>query len=153
MEAIKLENRIMDALKTAMKAKDEAALRTLRAIKAAILVEKTAEGFSGEMTETAEQKMLQKLAKQRRDSLEIFTQQGREDLAATEREELAIIEQFLPQQMTEAELEEAISRILTETGASTPADMGRVMGMASKSLAGRADGKAISEIVKKMLAR
>ncbi len=153
MEKTSLENRIMEALKTAMKAKDEAALRTLRAIKAAILVEKTSEGFSGEMTEAAELKMLQKLAKQRRDSLEIFTQQKREDLAATEREELAIIENFLPQQMSEAELEAEVRRILTETGASSPADMGKVMGLASKSLAGRADGKAISEMVKKMLAR
>lgn len=153
MEKISLENRIMDALKTAMKAKDEAALRTLRAIKAAILVEKTSEGFSGEITEAAELKMLQKLAKQRRDSLEIFTQQNREDLAATEREELAIIENFLPQQMSEAELEAEVRRILTETGASSPADMGKVMGVASKSLAGRADGKAISDMVKKLLAR
>lgn len=148
-----LETRIMDALKTAMKAKDEAALRTLRAIKAAILVEKTAEGFSGELTEAAEQKMLQKMAKQRRDSLQIFTEKGREDLAATEREELAIIEQFLPQQLNEAELESEVSRILAETGASSPADMGKVMGIASKALAGRADGKAISEMVKKLLAR
>lgn len=148
-----LETRIMDALKTAMKAKDEAALRTLRAIKAAILVEKTAEGFSGELTEAAEQKMLQKMAKQRRDSLQIFTEKGREDLAATEREELAIIEQFLPQQLNEAELESEVSRILAETGATSPADMGKVMGIASKSLAGRADGKAISEMVKKLLAR
>ncbi len=143
----------MDALKTAMKAKDEAALRTLRAIKAAILVEKTAEGFSGEMTESAEQKMLQKMAKQRRDSLQIFTEKGREDLAATEREELAIIEQFLPQQLTEAELESEVSRILAEMGVASPADMGKVMGVASKSLSGRADGKAISEMVKKLLAR
>lgn len=153
MEKTPLENRIMDALKTAMKAKDEAALRTLRAIKAAILVEKTSEGFSGEMTEAAELKMLQKMAKQRRDSLEIFTQQGREDLAATEREELAIIENFLPQQMSEAELEAEVHRILEETGASSPADMGKAMGVASKSLAGRADGKAISDMVKKLLAR
>ena len=148
-----LETRIMDALKTAMKAKDEAALRTLRAIKAAILVEKTAEGFSGEMTEDAELKMLQKLAKQRRDSLEIFTQQGREDLAATEREELGIIEQFLPSQLTETELETEVSRILAETGASSPAEMGKVMGAATKALAGRADGKAISAMVKKLLAK
>ncbi len=148
-----LETRIMDALKTAMKAKDEAALRTLRAIKAAILVEKTSEGFSGEMSEEAELKMLQKLAKQRRDSLEIFTQQGREDLAATEREELAIIEQFLPSQLSEAELETEVSRILSETGATSPAEMGKVMGAATKALAGRADGKAISAMVKKLLAQ
>jgi uncharacterized protein YqeY len=148
-----LETRVMDALKTAMKAKDEAALRTLRAIKAAILVEKTAEGFSGELNEAAELKMLQKLAKQRRDSLEIFSQQNREDLAATEREELAIIEQFLPQQMSAEELEAEIRRIIIETGATSPADMGKVMGAASKSLAGRADGKAISDMVKTQLAQ
>ncbi len=148
-----LEIRIMDALKTAMKAKDEAALRTLRAIKAAILVEKTSEGFSGAITEDAEMKMLQKLAKQRRDSLQIFTQQNREDLAATEREELAIIEQFLPQQMSAEEIQKEIARIISETGASSPADMGKVMGMATKALAGRADGKAISAEVKAQLSK
>lgn len=148
-----LEARIMEDLKTAMKAKDEAGLRTLRAIKAAILVEKTAEGATGEITEATEQKMLQKLAKQRRDSLDIFTKQGREDLAAIEREELAIVERFLPQQLSLNDLRTELQGIIQQVGAVGPADMGKVMGAASKALAGRADGKAISETVKALLAQ
>lgn len=148
-----LEARVMDELKTAMKAKDEAALRTLRAIKAAILVEKTAEGATGEITEATEQKMLQKLAKQRRDSLDIFVKQDRPDLAATEREELAIIERFLPQQLSPDELRTELQGLIQQVGAKGPADMGKVMGAASKALAGRADGKAISETVKSLLAQ
>lgn len=136
-----------------MRAKDEAALRTLRAIKAAIIIEKTAEGASGEITEATETKMLQKLAKQRRDSLDIFQKQNREDLAAKEREELAIIEKFLPKQMTTEELTEALKGIIAQVGAASPADMGKVMGVASKQLAGLADGKAISEAVKQLLAQ
>jgi len=147
-----LESKVMEQLKEAMKAKDEVALRTLRAIKAAILQEKTSEGFSGEITEAAEMKMLQKMAKQRKDSLDIFTQQNREDLAAKEREELAVIEKFLPQQMSAEELRAAIQEIVAQTGASSPADMGKVMGVASKQLAGKAEGKAISEMVKAVLA-
>ncbi len=148
-----LETRIMEELKTAMRAKDEAALRTLRAIKAAIIIEKTAEGANGEINEATEQKMLQKLAKQRRDSLDIFEKQNREDLAAKEREELAIIEKFLPQQLTADELLTELRAIIAQVGAKTPADMGKVMGVASKQLAGRADGKAISEAVKQLLAQ
>lgn len=147
-----LELKVMDELKNAMRAKDEAALRTLRAIKAAIIIEKTAEGATGEITEAQEQKMLQKLAKQRRDSLDIFVKQNREDLAAKERDELAIIEKFLPKQMDAAELEAAIQAIIAETGAKSPADMGKVMGVASKQLAGKIDGKAISDTVKRLLA-
>ncbi|HEY9177890.1 MAG TPA: GatB/YqeY domain-containing protein [Flavipsychrobacter sp.] len=146
-----LEARIMDEMKTAMKAKNEAELRTLRAIKSAILLEKTS-GSGTEMTEADELKMLQKLAKQRRDSLDIFQQQNREDLAAKEREELAIIERFLPQPMTQEELEAALKDIIAQVGASSPADMGKVMGVASKQLAGKADGKTISETVKRLLA-
>lgn len=142
----------MDELKNAMRAKDEAALRTLRAIKAAIIIEKTAEGASGEITEATELKMLQKLAKQRRDSLDIFEKQGREDLAVKEREELAIIEKFLPAQMSEAELTAALKEIIAQVGAASPADMGKVMGVASKQLSGQADGKAISAVVKQLLA-
>lgn len=142
----------MDLLKQAMRDKDEAALRTLRAIKAAILVEKTAAGATGELTEADELKMLQKLMKQRKDSLEIFRAQKREDLAKTEEEEIAIIEQFLPGQLSQAELEAQVREIVTATGASSPADMGKVMGVASKQLAGKAEGKAISEMVKKILA-
>lgn len=148
-----LENKVMEELKNAMRAKDEAALRTLRAIKAAIIIEKTAEGASGEITEATETKMLQKLAKQRRDSLDIFQKQNREDLAAKEREELAIIEKFLPKQMTTEELTEALKGIIAQVGAASPADMGKVMGVASKQLAGLADGKAISEAVKQLLAQ
>jgi hypothetical protein len=143
----------MEELKTAMRAKDEAALRTLRAIKAAIIIEKTAEGANGEISEATEQKMLQKLAKQRRDSLDIFEKQNREDLASKEREELAIIEKFLPQQLTADELHTELRAIIAQVGAKTPADMGKVMGVASKQLAGRADGKAISEAVKQLLAQ
>jgi uncharacterized protein YqeY len=147
-----LESRIMEDLKVAMKAKDEAGLRTLRAIKAAIIIEKTAEGASGEISEATELKMLQKLAKQRRDSLDIFTKQNREDLASKEREELAIIEKFLPQQMSADELHAELKAIIAQVGASSAADMGKVMGVASKQLAGKADGKAISEAVKQLLA-
>ena len=147
-----LESRIMEELKTAMKAKDEAALRTLRAIKAAIIIEKTSEGAADVISEATETKMLQKLAKQRRDSLDIFTKQNREDLASKEREELAIIEKFLPQQMTAEELTAALKAIIAEVGASSPADMGKVMGVASKQLAGKTDGKAISDTVKQLLA-
>ncbi|MBX2904732.1 MAG: GatB/YqeY domain-containing protein [Taibaiella sp.] len=148
-----LEQKVMDELKNAMRAKDEAALRTLRAIKAAIIIEKTAEGASGEIDEATETKMLQKLAKQRRDSLDIFQKQNREDLAAKEREELAIIEKFLPAQMSADELSTAVKAIIEQVGAKTPADMGKVMGVASKLLAGKADGKAISETVKQLLAQ
>jgi uncharacterized protein YqeY len=148
-----LEARVMDELKNAMRAKDEAALRTLRAIKAAIIIEKTAEGASGEINEATETKMLQKLAKQRRDSLDIYVKQNREDLASKEREELAIIEKFLPQQMSADELKAEVSAIIAQVSAKTPADMGKVMGVASKQLAGKADGKAISEMVKQLLAQ
>lgn len=145
-----LEAKIMDEIKTAMKAKDEAALRTLRAIKSAILLEKTS-GSGAEITEADEMKMLQKLAKQRRDSLDIFTQQNREDLAAKEREEIAIIERFLPKPLSQDELDATIKEIIAQVGAASPADMGKVMGVASKQLAGKADGKAISETVKRLL--
>ncbi len=146
-----LEEKVMEEIKAAMKAKNEAELRTLRAIKSAILLEKTS-GSGTEMTEADEMKMLQKLAKQRRDSLEIFKQQNREDLAAKEQEELTIIERFLPRPFTQEELEAELKNIIAQTGASSPADMGKVMGAASKQLAGKADGKTISETVKRLLA-
>jgi len=146
-----LEAKIMESLKTAMKAKDEVALRTLRAIKAAIIIEKTAEGATGEIDEATEIKMLQKMAKQRKDSLQIFEQQQREDLASKEREELAIIEQFLPAQMSEAEIKQALELVIAEVGASSMADLGKVMGIASKALAGKADGKLIATLVKELL--
>lgn len=146
-----LEETIMEDIKTAMKAKNEAELRTLRAIKSAILIEKTS-GSDVTITEADEMKILQKMAKQRRDSLDIFTTQNREDLAVKEREELAIIERFLPKPLTQDELDEALKAIITQVGAASAADMGKVMGVASKQLAGKADGKAISETVKRLLA-
>jgi hypothetical protein len=146
-----LEKTVNDQIKTAMLAKDEAGLRSLRAIKAAILLAKTAEGAGEAMTAEEEIKLLQKLVKQRKDSLEIFTQQSREDLAKKEREEIAVIEKFLPRQMGSDEIEEAVSAIIAATGAATAADMGKVMGLASKQLAGKADGKTIAEMVKLLL--
>ena len=146
-----LEEKIMAEMKEAMKSKNEAVLRSLRAIKAEIIKAKTDPGAGGEIDEATEQKFLQKMMKQRRDSLEIFEKQGREDLAAKEREEMAVIEKFLPKQLEEAELKEIIKNIIAETGASSPADMGKVMGVASKQLAGKADGKMISGIVKELL--
>ncbi|MEO6833274.1 MAG: GatB/YqeY domain-containing protein, partial [Chitinophagaceae bacterium] len=118
---------------------------------AAILIEKTS-GAAKEMTEADELKMLQKMAKQRRDSLEIFKTQNRPDLAVKEEEELAILSKFLPQQMSEEDLRKAIKEIIAKTGASSPADMGKVMGATNKALAGKADGKTISAIVKELLA-
>lgn len=146
-----LEQKIMAGIKTAMLAKDEKSLRSLRAVKAAIIIAKTAEGSGGEIKEDEEIKLLQKLVKQRKDSLEIYEKQGREDLASKEREEIEVIQKFLPKQMDEAELKTVISKIIEETGASSQADMGKVMGAANKQLAGKADGKTISGIVKELL--
>lgn len=148
-----LEQKIMAELKTAMLAKDEKGLRSLRAIKAAILLAKTSEGAGGDLKEEDEIKILQKLVKQRKDSLEIFQQQNRTDLAQKEQEEIEVIEKFLPKQLSAEELKAIISTIIAETGASSPADMGKVMGVASKQLAGKADGKAISAVVKELLAK
>ena len=141
----------MAEMKEAMKSKDEAALRSLRAIKAEIIKAKTEPGANGVVTADAEMKLLQKMVKQRKDSLGIFEQQGRADLAGKEKEELAVIERFLPAQMSEAEIKEAIAKIIADTGASAASDLGKVMGVASKQLAGRADGKTISAIVKQQL--
>jgi uncharacterized protein YqeY len=146
-----LEQQIMTELKAAMLAKDEAALRSLRAIKAAILLAKTSEGAAGELSADGEIKLLQKMVKQRKDSLEIFTQQGREDLAQKEREEIAVIEKFLPQQMDPAEVRAVLVQLVAKAGASTTADMGKVMGLANKELAGKAEGKLISTIVRELL--
>ncbi|MEJ7829288.1 MAG: GatB/YqeY domain-containing protein [Segetibacter sp.] len=150
---MRLEQTVMAEMKDAMKAKDEAALRSLRAIKAAIIIAKTAEGAGGELKEEDETKLLQKLVKQRRDSLEIYKQQNREDLAQKEQEEIAVIEKFLPKQLTGEELKDALSSIIAQAGASSPADMGKVMGAATKQLAGKADGKAISAAVKELLSK
>jgi uncharacterized protein YqeY len=148
-----LEQKIMADLKTAMLAKDEKTMRSLRAVKAAILLAKTSEGAGGELKEEDEIKLLQKLVKSRKDSLEIFQQQNRTDLAQKEEEEIAVIEKFLPAQMSAEELKSVIAKIIADTGASSPADMGKVMGAATKQLAGKADGKAISAIVKELLAK
>lgn len=146
-----LEEKVMAQMKDAMKAKDEALLRGLRAIKAEIIKAKTDPGANGQVTEATEIKLLQKLVKSRKDSLVIYEQQNRADLATKESEEIAVIEKFLPQQMSEAELKEAIASIVAQTGAAGPQDMGKVMGVASKQLAGKAEGKAISEAVKQAL--
>lgn len=145
-----LEAKVMTELKAAMKAKDQAALRSIRAIKAEILKFKTS-GTGEELTDEAGIKILQKMVKQRQDSLDIFVKQNREDLAVTEREEIAVITKFLPEQMGEEELRTVISKIIADSGASSMRDMGKVMGMASKQLAGKADGKTISSIVKELL--
>ena len=145
-----LEARIAQDLKAAMKAKDDAAKRGVRAIKSAILLHKTS--VTGvDLDEAGEIKILQKLIKQRKDSLEVYVQQGREDLAQPEREEIAVIEKYLPEQMSEADLEKFIQDVISKTGASSMKDMGKVMGMANKELAGKADGKTISIMVKKLL--
>lgn len=148
-----LEQKIMSELKTAMLAKDEKSLRSLRAIKAAILLAKTSEGAGGELKEDDEIKLLQKLVKQRKDSLEIYQQQNRSDLAQKEKEEIEVIEKFLPQQMSADELKGALSKIIAEVGATSPADMGKVMGVATKQFAGKADGKTISAAVKELLSK
>ncbi len=147
-----LESQITEQLKQAMRAKDEVALRTLRSIKAAILIEKTAStGAKEELSEADELKLLQKLAKQRKDSLEIFVQQNRLDLAKIEEDELKVIAHFLPEQLDDSELTVQIRLIMESLHATSPADMGKVMGAASKQLAGKADGKIIAEKVKELL--
>jgi uncharacterized protein len=148
-----LEQKVMAEMKDAMKSKNEGALRGLRAIKAAIIIAKTSEGARGELKEEDETKLLQKLVKQRRDSLEIFKKQNREDLAQKEQEEISIIERFLPKQMTAEELKIPLSEIISQLGASSPADVGKVMAAATKQFAGKADGKVISAAVKELLSK
>ncbi len=145
-----LEERIMPDLKEAMKAKDQAALRGIRAIKAAILLAKTEPGFI-ELDQSAEIKLLQKLVKQRQDSYDIFAKQGRNDLALPEKEEIEVIQKYLPQQLSTEELTPIIQGIIQELGASGMKDMGKVMGIASQKLAGQADGKTLSSIIKSLL--
>jgi len=146
-----LEEKIMAEMKEAMKAKDEALLRGLRAIKAEIIKAKTEPGANGQISAEAELKLLQKLVKQRKDSLEIYQQQNRTDLATKEQEEIAVIEKFLPQQLSPEALKAAVQQIISTVGATSAADMGKVMGVASKQLAGQADGKAIAACVKELL--
>jgi uncharacterized protein YqeY len=148
-----LEQKVMADMKDAMKTKNEAALRGLRAIKAEIIKAKAEPGANGEVSTETENKLLQKMMKQRRDSLEIYRTQNREDLAKKEEDEIAVIERFLPKQMSEPELKAALQKIIEEIGAGSPADMGKVMGAATKQLAGTADGKAISAAVKELLSK
>lgn len=146
-----LEANIMTHMKEAMKAKDSVALEALRAIKAAIIMSKTEAGASEGLTEDQEVKMLQRLVKMRKDSATIFTEQNRMDLAEPELAQIAVIEQFLPAQLSEDEVEAIIAKIISETGASGIASMGKVMGLAAAQIGGQAEGKTISGIVKKLL--
>ena len=146
-----LETQINDDIKKAMLAKDKRKLEALRAVKSAILLAKTEKGHGKEMTEQDEMKMLTKLVKQRRDSAGLYKNQGRDDLAEEENFQLSVIGQYLPEQKSEEEVRKAVLEIIDETGASSMKDMGKVMGMATKKLAGKADNKMISDIVKKEL--
>jgi hypothetical protein len=148
---MELEKLINEDLKNTMLARDAEKLEALRAIKAALLLEKTKEGTTGEIPETVELKLLQKLVKQRRESAEIYKAANREDLAKKELFEASIIEKYLPQQLSEEEVTEKVKAIIAQTGASSVKDMGKVMGMASKELAGKVDNKMVSEIVRKLL--
>lgn len=147
-----LQADVMTAMKEAMKAKDQNALASLRAIKSAILLAQTETGSKEEISEDDELKLLQKLVKQRKDSAAIYTEQGRADLAEPELAQAEVIAQFLPEQMSEEEITAVVDQIIAETGASGMKDMGKVMGQASQQLAGKADGKTISSIVKSRLA-
>lgn len=146
-----LQNQVMDKMKEAMKAKDTIALQALRAVKAAFLLAKTETGAQSELTEEQEIKIIQKQVKQRKDSVAIYLQQGREDLATPELQEIAVLEQFLPKALSEDEIAIFVSETITEIGASGMKDMGKVMGIVSKKLAGQADGKLIADLVKKHL--
>ena len=146
-----LSIRIMDEMKNAMRAKDTIALEALRAIKSEILLAQTSSGAKEEITEADEIKILQKLVKMRKDSASIFTTQNRLDLAEPELAQIAVIEKFLPAQLSDSDVEAIVSRIIAETGASGIASMGKVMGLASSEIGGSAEGKTISMIVKKLL--
>ncbi|MCF7567631.1 GatB/YqeY domain-containing protein [Sabulilitoribacter arenilitoris] len=146
-----LQQNVMIALKEAMKAKDQTALTALRAVKSAILLAQTESGAKEELSEEQELKILQKQVKQRRDSAAIYLEQGRQDLAAPEIAEADVISQFLPEALSEEEIEKVVVMTIESVGAEGMKDMGKVMGVVSKELAGRADGKAISNIVKAKL--
>ncbi|MCX2450950.1 GatB/YqeY domain-containing protein [Pedobacter sp. PLR] len=147
-----ISNTIDQEIKKAMLAKDQAALRGLRAIKAALLLAKTEKGSAEEITEETEAKILQKLVKQRKESSDIYKTQGREDLSIIEEEEIEVISQFLPKQLDQAEIESIVAQIIKDSGATSVKEMGKVIGLANKELAGKADGKLIAEIVKTQLA-
>lgn len=146
-----LKKQIESDIKQAMLAKDKDKLRALRAIKSLILLAETDKGSGGELSADQEMQILTKAAKQRKDSLEVYEQQKREDLAAVEKVELSIIETYLPKQLSEEDLKAELEKIITQVGATSPKEMGKVMGMATKALAGKADGKAISSMVKQLL--
>jgi uncharacterized protein YqeY len=146
-----LEKQIMEQMKAAMKSKDTVALQALRAVKSAILLAKTETGVKAELTEEQELKIVQKQVQQRKDSADIFIKQNRQDLADPELAELAVLEQFMPEALSEEEVEKIVVVTIQKTGASGMKDMGKVMGMVSKELAGQADGKTISTLVKKNL--
>jgi uncharacterized protein len=150
---MELEKLINDEIKATMLARDSKRLEALRAIKAALLLEKTKEGTTGEIPDTVEVKLLQKLVKQRRESAEIYKNANRADLAENELFEASIIEKFLPQQLPEEKVKEIIQKIIVENGASSMKDMGKIMGIANKELAGKADNKLISNIVKDLLSK
>ena len=145
-----LQKQLTDAMKTAMKAKDSLALQALRAIKSELLLAKTS-GSGEELSENDEIKILQKLVKQRKESAKIFSQQGREDLAKPELEQADVIAKFLPEQLSEDEIEKVVAEVIAQTGAVSMKDMGKVMGLVNAKLAGKADGKTISTIVKQKL--
>ena len=147
-----ISTNIDQEIKQAMLAKDQVKLRGLRAIKSALLLAKTEKGQTEEITEEAEIKILQKLVKQRKESADIYQSQGREDLYQVEQEEIDVISQFLPKQLERSEIEVIIAKIIAETGASSIKEMGKVMGIANKELAGKAEGKLIGEVVKSQLA-
>ena len=147
-----LEETINNDLKAAMLAKDEAAVRSLRAIKAAIIVAKTEKGAGGVLAADKELGLLQKLVKQRKESIEIFEKENRADLAQKEKEEVAVIEKYLPAMMSEEEVRAGVQKIIVETGATSQKEMGKVMGAASKAFAGKADNKLVAEIIKSLLA-
>lgn len=146
-----LKERISEDIKQAMKNRDQGALRALRAIKSAILLAETAAGASGDLSAEEELKLLTRQAKQRKDSIEQFKSNGREDLAVSEEEELVVIEQYLPKQMSEAEIRAEVQAIIASVGASGAGDIGKVMGPASKAMAGKADGKMINQIARELL--
>ena len=146
-----LENKIMEAMKIAMKNKDQSTLAALRAVKSELILAKTSGNTSKETSKVEENKLLQKLVKQRKDSAAIFSEQNREDLAQPELDQAAVISTFLPEQMTEAAVEKVVVEVITQTGASSMKDMGKVMGIVNGKLGGKADGKTISGIVKRIL--
>lgn len=146
-----LQEKVMEAMKAAMKAKDTQSLEALRSVKSALLLAQTETGSKIDLTQEEEIKLLQKQVKQRKDSAAIYKEQNRADLAEPELRQAKVIEQFLPQQLSEEEVRKVVEKIISETGASSMADMGKVMGLASTKLAGKADGKTISTVVKSML--